>query len=71
MNVLSSDAAATFELRFPSLHGHDPEARFPCDAAGRVDPRRLSDQALCDYAYARSAVGREFDCPRICPRGAC
>ena len=58
-------AATRYELCFHSLLAGDPDVSFPCDAQGRVDIDALSEQARCDYLYARAVMGRLFDRPCV------
>jgi hypothetical protein len=55
----------SYELRFQSLFDPGRAFAFPCDAAGRVDMDALGDNALNNYLYARTAVGREFLMPSV------
>jgi hypothetical protein len=57
----------THLLRFRSLFNEGRGLVFPCDDAGRVDMNTLSEQALGNYLYARTVVGREFAAPRVEP----
>ena len=57
--------ATRYELCFQSLLAGDPDVSFPCDAQGRVDIDALSEQARCDYLYARAVMGRLFDRPCV------
>jgi hypothetical protein len=57
----------THLLRFRSLFCEGRGLVFPCDDAGRVDMNTLSEQALGNYLYARTVIGREFAAPRIEP----
>ena len=54
-----------YELRFQSLFNPGRGFAFPCDAKGRVDMDALGDQALNNYLYARTVVGREFLTPSV------
>ena len=60
-----SGAATRYELCFRSLLAGDPDVSFPCDAQGRVDIDALSEQARCDYLYARALMGRVFERPLL------
>ena len=63
----SSDEAG-YELRFRSLFNEGRGLAFPCDAQGRVDLDALSHDALNNYLYARTVIGREFSTPAVeCP----
>ena len=56
-----------FELRFRSLFDSGRAFAFACDAQGRIDLDRLSDQARTRYLYARALVGRDFATPEVLP----
>ena len=60
-----SAAVPRYELCFRSLLEGDSDVSFPCDAQGRVDIDALSEQARCDYLYARAVMGRVFERPRV------
>lgn len=56
-----------FELRFRSLFDSGRALAFACDAQGRIDLDRLSEQARVRYLYARALVGRDFALPEVLP----
>lgn len=58
------------ELWFGSLFHEGRGFAFPCDAQGHVDLDGLSRQALNNYLYARSVIGRELGTPVIRQRPA-
>ena len=60
---------ARFELFFRSLLEEGGGLSFPCDAEGHVDIDSLSDQARCDYFFARTLIGLEFALPAVQPSG--
>lgn len=64
---ISSQQAASFELRFTSLFDEGRALSFPCDAAGHVDIDSLSSRARLNYLYARTVIGREFFMPAVQP----
>ena len=64
---ISSQQAASFELRFTSLFDEGRALSFPCDAAGHVDIDSLSSRARLNYFYARTVIGREFFMPAVQP----
>lgn len=66
MSALDSSASERFELWFASLFKEGRGLSFPCDPAGLVDLDALSERARLNYFYARSLVGRDFACPRVC-----
>jgi hypothetical protein len=54
-----------YELRFRSLFNEGRALAFPCDAAGHVDMDSMSENALNNYLYARTVIGREFALPAV------
>ena len=56
-----------FELRYQSFSTHRCGFAFPCDAQGRVDLDRLSDEARENYLYARAMVGFDLLQPQVLP----
>lgn len=56
---------AGYELRFRSLFNEGRGYAFPCDAKGHVDLDGLSREALNNYLYARTVIGREFSTPAV------
>jgi hypothetical protein len=60
-------AAPSFELRFQSLFDEGRALAFPCDAAGRVDPARLSERARVNFQRAQALIGRDFMLPSLRP----
>jgi len=65
----TATAQPGFELRFQSLFNAGRGLAFPCDAEGHVELDALSEMARENYLFARAVVGREFDTPRVWPRG--
>jgi hypothetical protein len=65
---MNPSSSAEFQLRFASLSGSGRSFVFSCDAEGRVDLDRLSEEARNDYFYARAMVGREVATPAIAQR---
>ena len=63
----TSQASATYELRFRSLFVEGRAFAFPCDHQGHVDMDSLSRHALNNYLYARSVIGREVAMPAVQP----
>jgi hypothetical protein len=57
----------THLLRFRSLFDGGRGYAFPCDAQGRVNLDALGEQALNNYLYARTTIGREFLTPAVEP----
>lgn len=53
------------ELWFGSLFHEGRGYCFPCDAQGRVDLDALPREALVNYLYARSVIGRELATPVV------
>ena len=64
---ISSQQAASYELRFTSLFDEGRALSFPCDAEGHVDIDSLSGRARLNYFYARTVIGREFFMPAVQP----
>ena len=64
---ISSQQAASYELRFTSLFDEGRALSFPCDAEGHVDIDSLSSRARLNYFYARTVIGREFFMPAVQP----
>jgi hypothetical protein len=56
---------ARYELRFAGLFNRGRGYAFPCNADGRVDTAKLSDQARSNYLRARAAVGKELAAPIV------
>ena len=56
---------AQYELRYRPLSEIGCGFAFPCDACGQVDMDGLSERSLCNYLYARAAVGQELECPQV------
>lgn len=56
---------AEHELWFGSLFHEGRGYAFPCDATGRVDLDALPRDALNNYLYARSVIGRELSTPVV------
>jgi hypothetical protein len=56
---------ATYELRFRSLFDNGRALSFPCDAQGRVDENRLSEQARHNYQRARKVIGKDWATPLV------
>lgn len=56
---------AQYELRYRPLSEIGCGFAFPCDACGQVDMDELSERSLCNYLYARAAVGQELECPQV------
>lgn len=56
------------ELWFGSLFHEGRGYSFPCDAQGRVDLDALPREALNNYLYLRSVIGREVTAPVVRPR---
>ena len=54
-----------YELCFFSLFSEGRGWAFPCDAHGSVNLDSLSRQALNNYLYARSVIGREVAMPAV------
>jgi hypothetical protein len=70
MHALAADPVVTedadrFELRFRSLFDSGRALVFSCDAQGRIDLDRLSENARERYLYARALVGRDFATPEV------
>jgi hypothetical protein len=63
----TSQASAAYELRFRSLFVEGRAFAFPCDAEGHVDMDSMSRQALNNYLYARTVIGRELAMPAVLP----
>ncbi len=55
----------TYELRFRSLFNTGRALAFPCDALGRVDESRLSEQARHNYLRARKVIGKDWATPMV------
>lgn len=66
MNVACTERPS-FEMRFPSLIDGAQALVFPCDAQGRVDMDALGERRMCDYLFARVAIGHDYDWPRVVP----
>jgi hypothetical protein len=64
---LSQAHRDAYELRFRSLFNDGRALAFPCDAAGQVDMDSMSKNALNNYLYARTVIGREFALPAVLP----
>jgi hypothetical protein len=64
----ASHTSLTHELRFESLFRSGRGYTFPCDAAGQVDLRALSEREHRGYLHARSLVGRELTTPALMRR---
>jgi hypothetical protein len=64
-NVPARFAQLAFELRFEPLVDAQAPMTFPCDAEGRVDLDGLCDRSRCDYLFAHTLIGRNFDQPVI------
>jgi len=64
----TSHTSLTHELRFESLFRPGRGYTFPCDAAGHVDLRALSERERHGYLHARSLVGRELTTPALIRR---
>lgn len=60
----------THLLRFRSLFREGRGLAFPCDGQGHVDMNALTEQALHNYLYARTVIGREFATPDVEPARA-
>ena len=58
-------ANLAFELHFEPLVDKQSPLNFPCDAAGRVDLDELGDRLRCDYLFAHTLIGRQFEMPVI------
>jgi hypothetical protein len=56
---------AGYELRFRSLFNPGRGYSFACDSSGRVDIDALSERARCNYLFARTVIGREFEMPMV------
>jgi hypothetical protein len=69
MNASNQSQAngGAYELRFCSLFNEGRALAFPCDAAGHVDMDAMSGNALNNYLYARTVIGREFALPAVLP----
>jgi hypothetical protein len=61
----TTQATASYELRFASLFDEGRGLSFPCDAQGHVDIDALSSRARLNYFYARTVIGREFSMPAV------
>ncbi len=64
---MSQSCCTSFVLCFRSIFTTGRGYSFPCDADGRVDLDRLSEQARLNYLYARAMVGRELSVPAVEP----
>ncbi|MBX3605570.1 MAG: hypothetical protein KF788_09865 [Piscinibacter sp.] len=58
-------ASPDYELCFRSLFNDGRGWAFPCDEHGQVDLDALGRQALNNYLYARSVIGREVALPAV------
>ena len=65
--ALSASMAATrrYEIRFQSLFNSGRTMAFPCDRNGQVDMDKLSANAVSNYLFARTLVGRDFASPTV------
>lgn len=61
----TANASHDYELCFRSLFSEGRGWAFPCDERGAVDLDALTRQALNNYLYARSVVGREVAMPAV------
>ena len=65
MQTSAARTAPAHLLRFRSLFNEGRGYAFPCDEGGHVDMDVLSPEALNNYFYARTVIGREFFLPVV------
>ncbi|HEY9067432.1 MAG TPA: hypothetical protein VIO33_20795 [Burkholderiaceae bacterium] len=68
MDTSPTASHLTYELRFESLFRPGRGYTFPCDAAGQVDLRALTERERHGYLRAQSLVGRELATPALMRR---
>ena len=65
-NLIHSEPARHFEIRFRSLFKEGRALAFPCDAAGHVDLDMLPERGRNNYWMARATIGRDYAMPVVC-----
>jgi hypothetical protein len=63
--TMASSGDSRYQLRFRSLFNDGRGYVFPCDERGHVDLDSLSRDAMNNYLYARTVIGREFSQPAV------
>jgi hypothetical protein len=64
----TSQASASYEIRFQSLFHEGRALAFPCDSEGHVDLDSVNERLRNNYLFARAMLGREYAMPVILAR---
>lgn len=65
LQTSSTQAPASYEIRFQSLFHEGRAMAFPCDCEGHVDFDGMNERVRNNYLFARAMIGREYAMPRV------